>query len=139
MDRQIFTQCTGVAVLKGNRVLLGLRRDGQGWGLAGGKKEPYETMEACGIRELYEEFGLVAEALEFVGIVEAEAVIANQSAIVQPSIFCCRRFTGNITIDESEHIDWQWFHPLEALSMENLFLPSRRGLELLMLKGIITE
>jgi len=43
---------------EGIQLLLGLRGDGQGWGLAGGKVDDGETPEQAAGRELQEEFGI---------------------------------------------------------------------------------
>jgi ADP-ribose pyrophosphatase YjhB (NUDIX family) len=63
--RQLITVGVGVVVLRGEEVLLELRRDGQQWGLPGGFKELGETLEDAARRELLEETGLTARTLRF--------------------------------------------------------------------------
>lgn len=130
----IFTECTGVAVIKDKRILLGLRADGQGWSLAGGKREPNETMEQCALRELEEEFNLRAEALSFLGTVNAEARVKGEVALVQPRIYSCESFDGEVKASEQEFIQYGWFTIEEALKLVPLFPPSEQGLKLLLKK-----
>lgn len=56
-----------VALVRGGRVLL-VRRDRAPfrgmWTLPGGRREPGESAEACAIRELREELGVEARALQ---------------------------------------------------------------------------
>ncbi|MBM7616093.1 NUDIX domain-containing protein [Alkaliphilus hydrothermalis] len=130
--REVFKDCTGIAVMKEGKVLLGLRQDGQGWGLAGGKKEAGETLEACARRELKEEFGLEAIDLEYVGIVEAEATIKGVEKLVAPSIYVCNRYIGELNIDKDEHEEYIWVDLREALKIEKIFPPSREGIKLVL-------
>lgn len=53
-----------------SRLLLELRSDVMMWGITGGRLEPGETPEACAIREIHEETGLLLDPmqLEFFGI-----------------------------------------------------------------------
>ena len=44
-----------------SRLLLELRSDVSMWGITGGRLDPGETAEACAIREIYEETGLLLD------------------------------------------------------------------------------
>ena len=61
----------GVALIdEKSRLLLELRSDVLMWGITGGKLEIGETPEECGIREIYEETGIILkqQELNFFGI-----------------------------------------------------------------------
>ena len=53
---------------KNNEILLNLRSDTNNWGIPGGGKEIYETLEECAIRELKEETNLDVSNLELVTV-----------------------------------------------------------------------
>jgi len=61
---KVYKHGAGIAIVDdgtnpyNRRVLLGKRSDGQGWSMAGGKKEPGETSLETALRELKEEFGI---------------------------------------------------------------------------------
>ena len=55
-----------------NELLLNLRADTNTWGIPGGAMELYETIEETAIRELKEEAGITAEALELVTVLSGK-------------------------------------------------------------------
>jgi len=55
-------------------LLLNLRTDTKTWGIPGGSMELYETIEETAIRELKEETGITAEALELVTVLSGKDV-----------------------------------------------------------------
>jgi len=55
-----------------NEVLLNLRTDTNTWGIPGGSMELYETIEETAIRELKEETGICADALELVTVLSGK-------------------------------------------------------------------
>jgi len=57
-----------------NELLLNLRTDTNTWGIPGGSMELYETIEETAIRELKEETGITAEALELVTVLSGKDV-----------------------------------------------------------------
>ncbi|MBF8982509.1 NUDIX domain-containing protein [Lutibacter sp. B2] len=129
MEKEYLSASTGIAVIKNKKVLLGDRKDGQGWCLAGGKQEPGETLEECAYRELEEEFGLRAKELKYVGKVFSEAVVKGTVKKVSPSIYICDEFEGEIKLQESEMLSYQWIDLKEALKIENIFLPSKEAIK----------
>jgi len=55
-------------------LLLNLRTDTKTWGIPGGSMELYETIEETALRELKEETGITAEALELVTVLSGKDV-----------------------------------------------------------------
>jgi 8-oxo-dGTP diphosphatase len=113
----------GVLVVRGGKILLGLRRGSHGagtWAPPGGHLEFGETVEACARREAAEETGLTlgdvtrgpwtenvfaAEATHYVTVFVAAAGAAGEPRVLEPAK--CER--------------WEW-HRWDALP-EPLFAP----------------
>lgn len=125
-------KCTGVIVLEENRILLGLRTDGQGWCIAGGKMDENETAYECAARELEEEFGLIALNLDYLGQVESRALVKGVDRIVAPHIFLCTEFKGEIHIALNEMAEYKWMELGELKEIKNLFPPSKKAVEVFM-------
>ena len=62
----------GIFIYKDRKVLLHKRRDNGFWSMHGGGIEIGESVEACAKRELFEETGLVANSIQFLGIFSGE-------------------------------------------------------------------
>ena len=126
----IYDKGTGVALVsKKNEVLLGLRSDGQGWGLAGGKIENNEMPFEAAMRECAEEFGYVVENpdnLKFVGRFFAPAIIKGEKQMVRSYIFMYKIPTMDIKLGErtTEMTELKWFSREEIMSEANLFPPT---------------
>lgn len=129
-ETQKFDKCTGVIVIEENRILLGLRTDGQGWCIAGGKIEKNETAYECAIRELKEEFGLTAVNLDYLGQVESRSLVRNIDQIVMPHIFLCKQFISEVKIAVNEISEYKWVSVDETKEISNLFPPSRKAIEI---------
>lgn len=121
-------RCCGIVVLKNNKVLLGKRSDGQGWGLAGGKLEEGEDFYSAALRELHEEFNIHAVVLLELGRVEAHARVKGVETLVAPLIYLCRAYEGEPKADGKELSALQWFTYEAAISELSMFPPSKAAL-----------
>lgn len=114
-----------------NRVLLQLRSDNHSWGYAGGSVELDEIVEEAAKRELFEETGLIAEALELFGIFSGEDThytYPNGDEVSNVDIvYICRRYHGTLTPQKGEVDDLRFFAPNEI--PENISKPIRKALK----------
>lgn len=76
------------------------------WNGFGGKVSPGETIEEAAARELHEEAGIKAEAMQKVGIIEFQFA-ASPEDILEVHIFRAEGYSGEPT--ESEEMRPQWF------------------------------
>lgn len=119
-----------VIVLRDNKVLLAkrIKKYGAGqYGLPGGHLDARETIEACAIRELSEEVGIVATAINTIGVVKEWQ--ATQFFI--HFIVVCTKWEGEIVNLEPEKSEnWQWYS-LDNLP-ENILPGHLAGLNILL-------
>lgn len=103
-----------VFVFKEASILLMRRSDNGLWGLPGGSLEPGETLEECARRELLEETGLRASALEFFHVFsgpEQHYIYPNgHEAHIVTSAFVAREFNGDPHSADGESLELQFFH-----------------------------
>lgn len=103
--KKVLTLCM---VVKDNQILLGMKKRGFGvgrWNGFGGKVEEGETIEQGAHRELEEEVGIKALALEKSGILDFS--FENDPKILEVHIFKVTDFSGEPI--ESEEMKPQWF------------------------------
>lgn len=121
-------RCCGIVIKKGSEVLLGNRGDGQGWGLAGGKLEEGESFYEAALRELMEEFSLVALSMMELGRVQEYAEVKGNRMLVEPLIYLCNEYEGIPQADGCEILEIKWFNYQEAISILHMFPPSKQAL-----------
>ncbi|QXM06550.1 NUDIX domain-containing protein [Crassaminicella indica] len=125
---QVFDKCCAVFIIKNNKILLGLRTDGQGWSMAGGKLENGEKHEAAAKREMQEEFNIIAKKLQYLGTVKSIAYVKGVKSFVQPKVFLCCSFEGEPKPQLCEMKELRWFG-LDELKYIKLFEPTKAVLK----------
>lgn len=104
--RKILTLCL---VIKGDKILLGMKKRGFGagrWNGFGGKVEEGESIEEAAKRETFEECGVTITEMEKVGIHEFE-FSSDRGNILEVHVFRVDAWTGEPR--ETEEMRPQWF------------------------------
>ena len=102
----LFTQ---VHCVRDNRILLMKRNKEPNYGLwvaPGGKIEKHESPHECAIRELREETGLCAQAIQLRGIVSVVSPKIEQPCM--QFLYLVTAFSGELVPDEREGIFHWW-------------------------------
>ena len=101
-----------------NELLLNLRSDTNDWGLPGGSKELYETMEECAIRELKEETNLDTNEIELLAVLSGKDYYykyPNDDEVdCVITLYQVKNYTGSLNINDGES------KKLEFFSLDNL-------------------
>jgi len=101
-----------VAVMVGERLLIGKRSDDQRWNLPGGHVEEGETPEQGAIRELEEETGIKAKASDLLSLADPQEVKTFTGKVITVhSYLLVLPHTVEVTRegeDEGEAHDWYW-------------------------------
>ena len=96
-----------------NELLLNLRSDTNTWGIPGGSKELYETLEECAIRELKEETNLETNNLELITILsgkEYSFTYPNKDQVdCVIALYKVLNYSGKIYINDEESKKLQFF------------------------------
>jgi 8-oxo-dGTP diphosphatase len=102
----------GVYILKGNKVLLGKRKNSHGageWCFAGGHLEFNETWEECAEREIAEEIGINVKNVHFSGVVTNDFFKEEDKHYITLYMICDYD-TGDVKVLEPEKSEcWEWF------------------------------
>jgi len=116
--------CTLCLVVDSNKVLLGMKKRGWGegkWNGFGGKVEENEGIVEGAKRELLEESGVRAKAMDLKGIVEFEYL--DDDKTLEVHIFKVSDYEGSPA--ESEEMRPQWFDvhqiPFEQMWPDDFF------------------
>lgn len=98
----------GVAVVRNasGRILISRRRDddsfGGYWEFPGGGLEPGETLEACAIREVLEELGVIVSAERLLRVIENP----YPGKALRLTFFLCRHVSGEPRAIECAEARW---------------------------------
>jgi len=105
-----FVRCTLVQVVKGGKILLGMKKRGFGvgkWNGFGGKVEPGETDRQSAIRELHEECGLTVQEKNLVQLGVLLFEFVGENFLLEVTVFKTVSFSGSIV--ESDEMKPCWF------------------------------
>lgn len=104
-----------IVINAAGELLLQRRSDNGCWGYAGGSVEPGEETELAAARELEEETGLRAEALELFGVFSGEGqhyIYPNGDEVYNVDVvYLCRRWQGELRCQRGEVEKLRWFAP----------------------------
>lgn len=122
---------SSIAVMNGDKILMGRRRDSDKWTLPGGHAEEGESAEETGIRELEEETGIKAKKLESLGSEQ----VKNPNA-PELMINCFKYETDESTSmrndPDTEVKKWVWVStPISEDILDNLHAKKNVTLKLL--------
>jgi 8-oxo-dGTP diphosphatase / 2-hydroxy-dATP diphosphatase len=121
MQRKLLTL---VLIVKGESILLGMKKRGFGagrWNGFGGKVQPGESIEAAAQRETKEECGVGVTAMEEVGVHEFEFE-RERGTILEVHVFRVDTFTGEPR--ETEEMRPQWF-PIDVIPFDSMWPDDR--------------
>ncbi len=109
-NAQIIKIGSNVLLVRDGKILFGKRLNCAGagtYGVPGGHVEFGESPEACAIRELKEETGLVVDKLKLVSIINDPR---QDTGHYLQFVFLCESFDGEpVTVEPHKCAGWEWF------------------------------
>ncbi|WP_042148723.1 NUDIX hydrolase [Paucisalibacillus sp. EB02] len=113
----IFVGAVAVITDKKGRILLQQRRFPNGvWGIPGGLMELGESTEDVARREVFEETGLSIGKLQLINVDSGKDMVVAENGdqfYVVTVAYHTDEFEGDLNIDESESITFDFFYPNE--------------------------
>jgi len=117
---------------EGIQLLLGLRGDGQGWALAGGKVDDGETPEQAASRELTEEFGIMhrGKLLLLAKNPSTAEIHGVETAVLSYLYLAPGGYTGDLipALREVKELRWVGLWSAEKELENKIFQPTRESL-----------
>lgn len=103
--QKIILNCSGVVIVKDNKILLQRRKDNNMWGIIGGLLELNETYEEAAIRECKEETGLDIKLDALLGIFHNHDMVWSNGdqAQVIAACYLASIVSGEPRIDEESY------------------------------------
>lgn len=102
----------GVVIVKGDKVLLGKRRNAHGegtWSFPGGHLELYESWEDCAIRETMEETGVSLKNIRL-GMVTNDIFEHEKKHYITILMIADLDKGDPEVIEPNKCEEWNWFH-----------------------------
>jgi ADP-ribose pyrophosphatase YjhB (NUDIX family) len=103
----------GAVIDEAGRILLIRRADNQKWAMPGGALAVGETPAQGVIREVFEETGIRAEAVSFVGVHDSRLAASLAPFHLYHFLFLCRPLNGGTAEHPPSHaaevLDMQWY------------------------------
>ncbi|MBD2869059.1 NUDIX hydrolase [Paenibacillus arenilitoris] len=100
-----------------NRLLLQRRTDNRLWGLPGGALEPGESLPEVAKRELFEETGLIANALTLFDVFSGHAFYYKyphgDEVYNVVTAYQCHDYSGSLEMDGEETMELRFFDAKE--------------------------
>lgn len=103
--QKIILNCSGVIIVKDNKILLQRRKDNNMWGIIGGLLELNETFDEAAVRECKEETGLDIKLEALLGIFHNHDMewSNGDKAHVIAACYLASIISGEIRIDEESY------------------------------------